>query len=122
MPIFDLRTHGALKVSQADQQIVLAQYQKTIQTAFREVADALAARGTITEQVAAQSRLVEAAGEAYDLAKQRYEAGSDSYLGVLDAQRTLYAAQQGLVGLKLAESTNKVQLYAVLGGSAGPRE
>ncbi len=122
MPIFDLRTHGALKVSQADRQIVLAQYQKTIQTAFREVADALAAKGTLGDQVAAQGRLVDAASEAYDLARQRYDAGADSYLGVLDAQRSLYGAQQGLVGLKLAEAANKVQLYAVLGGSTGPQE
>ena len=116
LPLFDLRTHGALKTTEADREILLTQYQQTIQTAFREVADALAARGTISDQVAAQSRLVEAAAEAYDLARQRYASGADSYLSVLDAQRTVYAARNGLVGLRLADVNSKVQLYAVLGG------
>jgi multidrug efflux system outer membrane protein len=121
MPLFDLRTQGALKVSQADRDLVVAQYQKTIQTAFREVADALAARGTLRDRVAAQQRLVEASSEAYELAKKRYVAGADSYLSVLDAQRSLYTAQQGLVRLRLADAANRVQLYAVLGGG-NPRE
>ena len=116
LPIFDLRTHGALKMTEADRAILLTRYQQTIQTAFREVADALSVRGTISDQVAAQSRLVAAAAEAYDLARQRYASGADSYLSILDAQRTLYAARNGLVALRLAEVNNKVQLYAVLGG------
>ncbi|HPF69336.1 MAG TPA: efflux transporter outer membrane subunit [Candidatus Krumholzibacteria bacterium] len=116
MPIFDLRTTGALKLTQAEREIVLARYQQTIQTAFREVSDALATKGTIRQQVDAQARLVDATSTAYDLAQLRYRSGADSYLGVLDAQRSMYAARQGLVGLKLAEAANKVQLYAVLGG------
>ena len=120
MPLFDLRTHVALKVSQADRDIVVAQYQKTIQTAFREVADALAARGTLRDRVDAQQRLVDASREAYDLAQKRYDAGTDSYLSVLDAQRSLYGAQQGLVRLRLADAANRVQLYAVLGGGTSP--
>jgi len=116
MPIFDLRTQGALRVSQTDQQIVLVQYQQAIQTAFREVADVLAVKGTIDRQVAAQTRLVEATAETYDLALKRYDTGIDSYLSVLDAQQSLYRAQHGLVALRLAELTSKVQLYAVLGG------
>jgi len=119
MPIFDLRTHGALQVSQADQQIVLTEYQQAIQTAFREVADALAVAGTVDRQVAAQESLVEASSEAYDLAGDRYAKGIDSYLSVLDAQRSLYAAQQGLVGLRLARLANRIQLYAALGGGGG---
>jgi multidrug efflux system outer membrane protein len=121
MPLFDLRTHGALKMSQAERDLVIAQYQKTIQTAFREAADALAARGTLRDRVAAQERLVAASSEAYDLAEKRYDAGSDSYLSVLDAQRTLYGAQQGLVRLRLADAANRVRLYAVLGGGT-PKE
>ncbi len=115
-PIFDLRTRGALRVSQADQKIVLAQYQKTIQEAFREVADALAVKGTIAQQVKAQEALVAAGEEAYQLTQERYAKGIDSYLSVLDAQRALYGSQQGLVGLHLAKFANQVQLYAVLGG------
>ncbi|HOX26109.1 MAG TPA: efflux transporter outer membrane subunit [Candidatus Krumholzibacteria bacterium] len=122
MPLFDLRTQGALRASKADQQIVLAQYQRSIQRAFREVADALAVRGTIGEQVAGQTALVEAAREIYDLAQMRYDKGIDSYLSVLDAQRSLYRAQHGMVALRLAELTNKVQLYAVLGGGSGAVE
>ncbi len=118
LPIFDARTHAALKVSQVDQQIVLTQYQKAIQGAFREVADALAVRGTIDQQVTAQASMVTALKEAHDLAVDRYNKGIDSYLSVLIAQQSLYGAQQGLVGLRLARIVNQVQLYAVLGGGS----
>jgi multidrug efflux system outer membrane protein len=80
------------------------------------VADALATRGTVDRQVAAQQSLVNAATETHRLAVSRYDKGIDSYLTVLDAQRSLYAAQQGLVSLRLAKLANQVQLYAVLGG------
>lgn len=116
MPIFDARTWAALSVSKADQKIILTQYEKTIQTAFREVADALAVQGTIDEQVAAQQSLVSAGEETYRLSNERFAKGISSYLGVLDAQRSLYAFQQGLVGLRLAKLANRVRLYAVLGG------
>jgi len=116
MPIFDLRTHGALKLTEAQREIVLVRYRKAIQEAFREVADVLALRGTIGAQVADQTALVEAAAVARDLAQRRYDEGIDSYLTVLDAQRSLYGAQQGLIGLQLAEAASRVQLYAVLGG------
>ena len=119
MPIFDARTHAALDVTQVDQQIVLAQYQKAIQSAFREVADALAVKGTIDQQVAAQESLVEATEETYTLAQERFNGGIDDFLGVLDAHRSLYSAQQVLVGLRLRRLTNQVQLYAVLGGGGG---
>jgi multidrug efflux system outer membrane protein len=116
MPIFDPRIWAAYRVSKADRQIVQTQYEKTIQTAFREVADTLAVQGTIDQQLSAQQALVKAVKEIYRLALQRYNSGIDSYLGVLDAQRSQFAAEQGLVNLTLAKLTNRVQLYAVLGG------
>ncbi|MBN2396752.1 MAG: efflux transporter outer membrane subunit [Deltaproteobacteria bacterium] len=116
MPIFDARTWAALRVSKTEQQIVLTQYEKAIQAAFREVADALAVRGTIDRQVAAQQSLVDAVAETYRLSNERYENGVDSYLSVLDAQRALYSAQQGLISLRLAEFISRVTLYTVLGG------
>jgi len=116
MPIFDARTWSAYKASKSQQKLALAQYDKTIQNAFRDVADALAARGTVNDQVAAQQSLVDAVAETYRLSTLRYDKGIDSYLSVLDAQRSLYGAQQGLVALRLAKVNALVQLYAVLGG------
>ena len=116
MPIFDARTWAALRVSKADRKIVLTRYEKAIQTAFREVADALAVQGTINRQVSAQQSLVNAVAETYRLSNKRYTKGIDSYLSVLDAQRSLFAAQQGLISLRLARLANRVRLYAVLGG------
>jgi len=116
MPIFDPRTWAALDVSKADQKIALTQYEKTIQTAFREVADSLAVQGTIDQQVSAQQALVKANSETYRLSSKRYLNGIDSYLSVLDAQRSLFSAQMGLVSLRLAKLANQVRLYAVLGG------
>ncbi|HOO90459.1 MAG TPA: multidrug transporter, partial [Syntrophales bacterium] len=83
---------------------------------FKEVADTLAVRGTVDQRIAAQESLVHATGETYRLSNMRYTKGIDSYLGVFDAQRSLYAAQQGLISLRLARLANQVVLYAVLGG------
>jgi multidrug efflux system outer membrane protein len=116
MPVFDSRTWAALKVTEVDKQSAIAQYEKAIQTAFREVADALAVRGTIDQQIAAQESLVHAAAETYRLSNDRYIKGIDSYLSVLNAQQFLYAAQQRLVALRLARLANQVRLYATLGG------
>lgn len=116
MPIFDARLWAALDVSRADQEIAVVQYQQTIQTAFREVADVLAMRGTVDRQLASQEALVQASAETFRLADIRYTKGVDSYLTVLDAQRALYAAQQALVSLNLAKWSSQVQLYAALGG------
>ena len=118
LPIFDARTWAALRVSKADREIVLTQYEKTIQSAFREVADALAVQGTINQQVSAQQSLVNAVAETYRLSNKRYTNGIDSYLGVLDAQRSLYASQRVLIELRLARLANQVRLYAVLGGGS----
>jgi multidrug efflux system outer membrane protein len=116
MPIFDTRTWSAVKVTKVQQQIVLTQYERAVQTAFREVADALAVRGSVDRQIAAQESFVKAISESYRLSKIRYDRGIDSYFTVLDAQRSMYAAQQALVSLRLAKVANLVQLYAVLGG------
>jgi len=103
-------------VAKVDRDIAIAQYEKTIQTAFREVADSLAQRGTIDEQVAAQQSLTDATSESYRLSLARYDKGVDSYLSVLDSQRSLYNAQQNLIGTRLAQLVNLVTLYKVLGG------
>jgi multidrug efflux system outer membrane protein len=116
MPIFDARTWAALRVSKTVRKMALTQYEKVIQTAFREVADSLAVQGTVNRQVKAQQSLVNALAEMYRLSVNRYTNGIDSYLGVLDAQRSLYAAEQGLIALHLAKIANQVSLYAVLGG------
>jgi multidrug efflux system outer membrane protein len=123
MPIFDARTWLALKAVKVEREIALVQYEKAIQTAFREVADALAEQGTIRDQIAAQESLVQALQETYRLSYLRYTKGIDSYLSVLDAHRSLYAAEQGLIALRLAEIANQVTLYKVLGGgdlASGP--
>jgi multidrug efflux system outer membrane protein len=120
MPIFDARTWAALRVSKADRKIILTQDEKTIQTAFREVADTLAVQGSIDQQVSAQQSLVNAVAKTYHLSTKRYTTGIDSYLSVLDAQRSLFAAQQGLISLRLARLANQVRLYAVLGGGVEP--
>jgi len=116
MPIFDPRTWAALRVSKTAREIALTQYEKVIQTAFREVADTLAIKGTIEQQVKAQESLVNALAETCRLSIKRYNNGIDSYLGVLDAQRSLYAAQYGLIALRLSRIINRVNLYSVLGG------
>lgn len=118
MPIFDARLHAAVDVTKAQKEIAVTQYEKAIQAAFREVADTLAVYGTVDQRLAAQQSLVRSATETYRLSNARYSRGIDSYLGVLDAQRSLYAAQQGLVALRLAKLANQVRLYAVLGGGA----
>ncbi len=116
MPIFDARTWSAYDATKVEREIALAQYEKAIQTAFREVADALAVRGTVDQQLSAQQSLVKAVAETYRLSNARYMKGMDSYLGVLDAQRSLNAAQQGLIVLRLIRLSNLVTLYKVLGG------
>lgn len=116
MPIFDARTWSGLKATKVQREMAVTQYERAIQNAFREVADALAVRGTVDQQVSAQQSLVNAVAETHRLSLSRYEKGIDSYLGVLDAQRSLFAAQQGLVSLKLAKLASQVRLYAALGG------
>ena len=116
MPIFDARLWSAYDAANIERTIALTQYEKAIQTAFREVADALAVNGTVGDQLSAQESLVNAVEIIYRRSETRYLKGIDSYLSVLDAQRTLYSARQGLVALRLARIANDVKLYAVLGG------
>jgi outer membrane protein, multidrug efflux system len=119
LPIFDGGSNKAnLTVAEVDRDIAVAQYEKAIQTAFREVADALAQLGTIDEQLAAQQSLSDATSESYRLSQARYEKGVSSYLSVLDSQRSLYAAQQNLIGVRLTRLANLVTLYKVLGGGS----
>jgi multidrug efflux system outer membrane protein len=118
MPIFDARLWSALKGIKVEREIVLAQYEKAIQAAFREVADALAQKGTMEDQLMAQQSLVNATAETYRLSDARYKSGIDSYLPVLDAQRSLYIAQQVLITLRLVKLANLVTLYKVLGGGS----
>jgi len=119
LPIFDAGLNKAnLNVSEVDRDIAVAQYEKAIQTAFREVADALAQRGTIDEQVAAQQSLTDATSDSYRLSTARYDKGIDNYLNVLFSQRSLYDAQQALITVQLARLSNMVTFYQVLGGGA----
>lgn len=117
-PIFDARTWWALRTTKADEAIAVAQYERSIQKAFREVADSLAMCGTVDDQLAAQQSLVDASAETYRLSNVRYLKGIDSFLSVLDSQRTLYEARQGLITVNLARLANQVRLYAVLGGGS----
>ncbi|USA47861.1 AdeC/AdeK/OprM family multidrug efflux complex outer membrane factor [Acinetobacter sp. C26M] len=117
LPIFDWGTRKAnIKISETEQQIALADYEKSIQSAFREVNDALAAHAHIDERLAAQRRLVSATETTYKLSTARFRAGIDSYLTVLDAQRSAYAAQQGLLMLEQSKLNNQIELYKALGG------
>lgn len=117
LPIFQGgRLRGNLDASVAERDIALAEYERSIQAAFREVADALAFTHALEQQSAAREALLDAAESADELSRRRYEAGSDSYLVRLDSQRTLYSAQQALVSTVLAQQSNRVNLYKVLGG------
>ncbi|WP_157267307.1 efflux transporter outer membrane subunit [Azohydromonas aeria] len=117
LPIFDQgRNRANLQVAQADRDIRVAAYERSIQAAFREVADALAQRQSLAEQLAAQRALEDAAARAQFLSQARFERGVDDFLSVLDAQRSLYAAQQGRLTTALAQQVNAVTLYKALGG------
>lgn len=118
MPVFDVRTWFAYDATKIEKEMMIAQYEKTIQVAFQETADALAEKVMIQQRIAAQQALVDALSEAYRLCGLRYSKGVDTYLAVLDAQRSLYADQQVLIALRLAQLCNLARLYKVLGGSA----
>ena len=119
LPIFDAGARRAnFKVAKVDRDIATAEYEKAIQSAFREVSDSLSLRTRLMEQQEAQQALVNTLDETYRLSEARYKAGIDSYLSVLVAQRSLYGAQQALVSLRLARLSNLVTLYKVLGGGA----
>ncbi|HQA04647.1 MAG TPA: efflux transporter outer membrane subunit [Thermodesulfovibrio thiophilus] len=116
MPIFDARVWAGYRASKVEREIAVANYERAIQTAFKEVADALAVKGTIDDQIRAYESLVQSLSDTYRLAKMRYDEGIDSYLSVLDAQRSLFQAQQQLNNLRLSKHSNLTTLYKVLGG------
>jgi multidrug efflux system outer membrane protein len=117
VPLFDAGSNQAnLDVAKADRDIAVAQYEKAIQTAFREVADTLASRGTLGDQLEAQESLTEATADSYRLSEARYTRGVDSYLVVLDSQRSTYSAKQNLINVRLDRLANLVTFYKVLGG------
>jgi multidrug efflux system outer membrane protein len=121
LPIFAGGANVAnLDSAKAGRDIAVANYEKTVQTAFREVSDGLAVQSTIAERVGSQERLVAAANDTVRLSQARYGAGIDSSLAVLDAQRTLYSSQQTLIVARLARETNLATLYKALGGGAPP--
>jgi multidrug efflux system outer membrane protein len=119
LPIFAGGANVAgLDSAKAGRDIAVANYEKTVQTAFREVSDGLAVQSTIAERVGSQERLVAAANDTVRLSQARYGAGIDSSLSVLDAQRTLYTSQKTLIVARLARETNLATLYKALGGGA----
>ena len=122
LPIFDAgRNRANLRAAEVAREMALAQYERAIQGAFREVMDALAERATLAERLAAQRSLLAATRRSFELSEARFRLGADSYLAVLDAQRSLYAAQQGLIALELAEQANRIALFRALGGQWRPR-
>ncbi len=116
LPIFDSgRISANLKISQTNQKIAIELYQKTIQTAFKEVSDALAVQDNIKNELTAQESLVEATALSFKLSQARYQNGINSYLNVLDSERSLYAAKHNLIALKLLQATNQFTLYKAIG-------
>ncbi len=122
VPIFEGgRLEAGLDYAKTMKNIEVARYEKTIQTAFREVSDALAARGTFDDQMQAQQSLVDASAVRYRLSELRFRNGVEGYLNTLDAQRTLYGAQQTLIVTRLSRLSNLVTLYKTLGGGWSER-
>ncbi len=110
------RNRANLKSAEVSRDIEVANYEHSIQSAFREVADALAQRAQYGQQLTAQAALVDATSDSHRLANARYRKGADSYLNVLDSERSLYSAQQTLISTQLAQASNLVTLYKALGG------
>ena len=121
LPIFDYgRNQAGLDSAQVERAVAVAQYEKAIQVAFREVADALAGRATLDDEVRAQQDQADAEADRFRLADLRYRNGVSSYLDVLDAQRALFTTQQALARTQLAQRQNQVELYKALGGGWMP--
>ena len=117
LPLFDFgRTRAGVESARAQRDIAVAQYEKSIQTAFREVADALAGQATYSEQLRAQQAVAAAETDRFNLSDLRYRNGTASYLDLLDAQRSLFTAQQQAIQANLLRLQNQVTLYRVLGG------
>ena len=119
VPIFDAgRLDANYDVARIEREQTLASYERSIQTAFREVSDVLATRATLGDQLAAQYRLQDNFDQTYEIANARFKAGIANYLDVLDAQRSLFSTQQGILDLELQKLTSQVELYQALGGGA----
>ncbi|PKH68619.1 transporter [Psychrobacter sp. 4Dc] len=119
VPIFDAgRLDANYDVAQIERKQTLASYESSIQTAFREVSDVLATRATLGEQLEAQYRLQDNFEQTYQIADARFKAGLDNYLDVLDAQRSLFSTQQGILDLELQKIVSQIELYQALGGGA----
>jgi multidrug efflux system outer membrane protein len=118
MPLIGGATGANVADARAHRNQATADYEKAIQAAFRDVADALARRGTITAQRDAQTRLLAASARSADLADRRYRAGLAAYLDVLTAQRTLYSSRQTAISTTLADLSNRINLYAAIGADA----
>ena len=119
VPIFDAgRLDANYDVAKIEREQTLAGYEKSIQTAFREVSDVLATRATLGDQLEAQYRLQDNFEQTYQIADARFKAGIANYLDVLDAQRSLFSTQQGILDLELQKIVSQVELYQVLGGGA----
>jgi multidrug efflux system outer membrane protein len=117
LPLFDYgRVRAGVDSAKAGRDIAVAQYEKSIQTAFREVADALAGQATYSEQLRAQQAVAQAEADRFNLSDLRYRSGTANYLDLLDAQRSLFVAQQSAVEANLSRLQNQVTLYRVLGG------
>ncbi|OJS98382.1 hypothetical protein BEE62_16990 [Marinobacter nauticus] len=120
LPIFTGgRNKANLEVSETTKKIRLAEYNRAIQQAFREVADSLAARDTLRDQLNAQQALVDTLDEYYQLAQNRYDAGITSYLAVLDAQREHFSARQQLLSDRFNQLSAEIELFRSLGGGVG---
>jgi multidrug efflux system outer membrane protein len=115
LPLLGGTNKGNLEYARAQREYYLATYRSTVQSAFKDVADALARRGTITTQRTAQDRLVAAGQKSYDLADAQYRAGTDTFLNALVAQRSLYAYQQTRISTVLADLTNRITMYSAIG-------
>lgn len=123
LPIFDWgRREGQLTVATAEEKIALATYEKAVQTAFREVADGLAGRVYLAEQIAAQERALAAQRQLAALARARYLNGVAQYIEVLDAERNLFSAEQAMISLRAQDLQNLVSLYVALGGGVTAQE
>ena len=117
LPIFNAgRNRANLAVAETNEKIAVAQYEKSIQTAFREASDALVSRKTLKDQLDAQARQLEAEQVRYKLSDLRYTNGIASYLDLLDAQRSLFSLEQAVVQVRLTQLQNQINLYKVLGG------
>lgn len=119
VPIFDAgRLDANYDVAKIEREQTLTNYESSIQTAFREVSDVLATRATLGEQLESQYRLQDNFEQTYQIADARFKAGIDNYLDVLDAQRSLFSTQQGILDLELQKIVSQIELYQVLGGGA----